>query len=143
VISGGRWIFVCVALPSFLALPIFPQQGGKSRSASVDSSLVLTGDRGEKATNYRCWCNNAWEFVEAAGQAHAGEWTEEKMSRLRAPVERAHTNGLWISFYTLDGAAKAELSCRGWFHGYNFGSIDTARIRCQCGTRRLSRVGPV
>ena len=67
--------------------------------------------------------------VEAGGQQHAGEWTPEKMDRLRALVDRAHTNGLLIRFYTLDGAAESELSCRGWFHGYNFGSLDAARRR--------------
>jgi len=85
----------------------------------------------EKASNYRRWWNNPWRVVEAAGQQHAGEWTPEKMNRLRALVERAHANGLWIRFYTLDGATEAELSCHGWFHGYNFGSLDTARTRWQ------------
>lgn len=83
----------------------------------------------EKATNYRRWWNNAWDVVESAGQPHAGEWTPEKMNRLRALVERAHANGLWIRFYTLDGATEAELSCHGWFHGYNFGSLAAARLR--------------
>ena len=44
-------------------------------------------------------------------------------------MERAHANGLWIRFYTLDGATEQELSCRGWFRSYNFGSLDAARIR--------------
>lgn len=83
----------------------------------------------EKANNYRRWWNNPWRVVEAGGQAHAGEWTPEKMNRLRALVERAHANGLWIRFYTLDGATQDELSCRGWFRGYNFGSLDAARTR--------------
>jgi hypothetical protein len=83
----------------------------------------------EKANNYRRWWNNPWRVVEAAGQAQAGEWTPEKMNRLSAMVERAHANGLWIRFYTLDGATKDELSCRGWFRGYNFGSLDAARTR--------------
>jgi len=83
----------------------------------------------EKATNYRRWWNNPWAVVEAGGQQHAGEWTPEKMSRLRALVDRAHANGLWIRFYTLDGATEAELSCHGWFHGYNFGSLGAARVR--------------
>ncbi len=82
-----------------------------------------------KATNYRRWWNNPWKVVEAGGQAKAGEWTPAKMDRLRALVERAHANGLWIRFYTLDGATKAQLSCNGWFHDYNFGSLDTARVR--------------
>jgi hypothetical protein len=82
-----------------------------------------------KATNYRRWWNNPWKVVEAGGQANAGAWTPAKMDRLRALVERAHANGLWIRFYTLDGATKAQLSCNGWFHDYNFGSLDTARTR--------------
>ena len=85
----------------------------------------------EKATNYRRWWNNAWRVVESAGQQHAGEWTPEKMRRLRSLVERAHANGLWIRFYTLDGATEDELSCHGWFHSYNFGDISAARKRWQ------------
>jgi hypothetical protein len=83
----------------------------------------------QKANNYRRWWNNAWNVVEAGGQPKAGEWTPEKMSRLRSLVERAHANGLRIRFYTLDGATEQELSCRGWFRSYNFGSLDSARIR--------------
>lgn len=83
----------------------------------------------EKANNYRRWWNNAWAVVEPGGQQHAGPWTEQKMARLRSLVEQAHANGLWIRFYTLDGAAKQELSCRGWFSGYDFGSLAAARIR--------------
>ena len=83
----------------------------------------------EKANNYRRWWNNPWRVVEPAGQPHTGEWTSAKMKRLRGLVEHAHANGLWIRFYTLDGATKEELSCRGWFRGYNFGSLDAARER--------------
>jgi hypothetical protein len=36
---------------------------------------------------------------------------------------------LWIRFYTLDGATEKELSCNGWFHQYNFGSLDAAQVR--------------
>jgi hypothetical protein len=83
----------------------------------------------ERATNYRRWWNNPWRVVESAGQQHAGEWNPEKALRLKALVERAHTNGLWIRFYTLDGATEAELSCHGWFHSYNFGTLAAARKR--------------
>ena len=83
----------------------------------------------EKATNYRRWWNNPWDVVEPEGQPAAGAWTPEKMARLRSLVEQAHANGLWIRFYTLDGASEAELSSRGWFHGYNFGSLEQARVR--------------
>ena len=83
----------------------------------------------EKASNYRRWWNNPWRVVESKGQAHAGDWTPEKVTRLHALVEQAHRNGLWIRLYTLDGATESELSCHGWFHGYNFGSLTAARIR--------------
>jgi hypothetical protein len=83
----------------------------------------------ERANNYRRWWNNPWHVVESAGQQHAGEWSPEKMARLRSLVERAHENGLWIRFYTLDGATEPELSCRGWFHSYNFGSLEAVRRR--------------
>ncbi len=102
---------------------------GAIHSEDKDPSAAPQVIGGEKATNYRRWWNNPWQVVEAGGQAHAGEWTPEKMTRLRALVEQAHTNGLWIRFYTLDGATDAELSCHGWFHDYNFGSVGTASIR--------------
>jgi len=89
----------------------------------------------EKANNYRRWWNNPWRVIEAGGQQHAGDWTPEKMKRLQALVERAHENGLWIRFYTLDGATEQELSCHGWFHGYNFGSLSAARTRWQAAMR--------
>ena len=44
-----------------------------------------------------------------------GEWTPEKMRRLRALVERAHANGLWIRFYTLDGATKMSSAVMAGF----------------------------
>jgi hypothetical protein len=86
----------------------------------------------ERASNYRRWWNNPWSVVEEGGQTKAGEWTKEDNLRLRALVEHAHENGLWIRFYTLDGVAtKQELSCHGWFGGYNFGSPAAARVRWQ------------
>ena len=85
----------------------------------------------EKANNYRRWWNNPWRVVEPGGQPKAGEWSQEKMDRLRALVNRAHANGLWIRFYTLDGASTQEMSGSGWFQGYNFGSLDAARVRWQ------------
>jgi hypothetical protein len=89
----------------------------------------------EEANNYRRWWNNPWRVVEPGGQQHAGDWTPEKMQRLQALVERAHENDLWIRFYTLDGATEQELSCHGWFHGYNFGSLDAAMIRWRAAIR--------
>lgn len=85
----------------------------------------------EKASNYRRWWNNPWGVVEKGGQNHAGKWTAEDNQRLQSLVQHAHANGLWIRFYTLDGATEKELSANGWFHGYNFGSHQAAHQRWQ------------
>jgi len=81
------------------------------------------------ADNYHRWWNNSWQVVEPRGQPAAGEWTEGKAARLKSLVRHAHANNLWIRFYTLDGAAEAQLSCKGWFRSYNFGSLAAARRR--------------
>jgi hypothetical protein len=83
----------------------------------------------ERASNYRRWWNNPWSVVERGGQTQAGDWTTEDDWRLRTLVEHAHANGLWIRFYTLDGATKEELSCHGWFRSYNFGSLSAVEQR--------------
>ena len=83
----------------------------------------------EAVSNYRRWWNNPWRVVERGGQAEAGDWTPEEEQRLRALVNYAHSRGLWIRFYTLDGATKQELSCFGWFRTYNFGSLAAAQQR--------------
>ena len=97
----------------------------------------------EKASDYRRWWNNPWDVVEAGGQQKAGEWTADDASRLKALVDHAHQNGLWIRFYTLDGVgsgspaqdriptseASKTLSASGWFGGYNFGSLAAAETR--------------
>jgi hypothetical protein len=82
-----------------------------------------------RATNYRRWWNNPWRVVEEGGQQHAGAWTDADGQRLRALVRHAHDNGLWIRFYTLDGATEKEESCNGWFQSYNFGSLPAAEER--------------
>jgi hypothetical protein len=81
------------------------------------------------ADNYRRWWNNPWRVVEAGGQQHAGDWTAADDARLRLLVQHAHAHGLWIRFYTLDGATEKEESCNGWFHSYNFGSLAAAEQR--------------
>lgn len=98
---------------------------------SHDQNPMATPDvlEPEHASNYRRWWNNPWRVVEAGGQQHAGPWTEADDRRLRALVDHAHQNHLWIRFYTLDGATEKEESCNGWFHGYNFGSLPAAEQR--------------
>ncbi len=81
------------------------------------------------ADNYRRWWNNSWRVVEPQGQQHAGSWTNADDQRLRSLVRHAHSHGLWIRFYTLDGATEKEESCNGWFRSYNFGSLAAAEAR--------------
>jgi hypothetical protein len=83
----------------------------------------------EPASNYRRWWNNPWGVVERGGQQHADDWTTADNERLRSLVQHAHEQGLWIRFYTLDGATEKEESCNGWFKSYNFGSIAGAELR--------------
>jgi glycerophosphoryl diester phosphodiesterase len=79
------------------------------------------------ASNYRRWTNFPWAVVEHGGQARAADWTAEDDRRLRAIVGRAHAQGLWVRFYTLNGHAAAE--DEGWSAGYNFGGLDEAEHR--------------
>jgi hypothetical protein len=81
------------------------------------------------ANNYRRWWNNSWSVVEQGGQQHAASWTGTDERRLRSLVRHAHDHGLWIRFYTLDGATQKEESRNGWFRSYNFGSPAAAEQR--------------
>ncbi len=101
----------------------------KSEQELVHLEATLTPEQllTERPTNYRRWWNNSWYEVEEGGQPHAGDWTAEDASRLRALVEHAHRLGFWIRFYTLDGFTAPNK--QGWFNGYNFGSLQAARIR--------------
>ena len=83
----------------------------------------------EAATNYRRWWNNPWNVIEEGGQTQAGDWTAQDDERLRTLVRYAHSHGLWIRFYTLDGATRPELSCHGWFRSYNFASLEAVKKR--------------
>jgi hypothetical protein len=81
------------------------------------------------ATNYRRWSNNPWSVVEPEGQNNAGTWTAEDSDRLLLSVRMAHDAGLWIRFYTLNGHSTVHGERMGWTPGYNFKSLDAARIR--------------
>jgi hypothetical protein len=82
-----------------------------------------------KATNYRRWTNFAWNVIEEGGQSKAGQWTAADAARLNAIVKRAHDQGLWVRFYTLNGHPPE--SSQGWTAGYNFGSPAAVRARWQ------------
>jgi len=102
---------------------------GAVRTNTRDQSAAPEQREPNPADNYHRWSNNSWQIVEPEGQPTAGEWTREKETRLATLVRKAHANNLWIRFYTLDGSSRAELSCNGWFRGYNFGSKDSVRKR--------------
>ena len=81
------------------------------------------------ATSYHRWTNFAWNVVERGGQRQAADWTEVEAARLKAIVARAHEQGLWVRFYTLNGHAPS--AGRGWSSGYNFGSAAAVHERWQ------------
>lgn len=101
-----------------------PERRAKIVAAAHPSLLVPW-----QATNYRRWTNFAWGVVEEGGQQKAGNWTPADAARLNAIVKRAHDQGLWIRFYTLNGHLPA--SSQGWTAGYNFGSPAAVRARWQ------------
>ncbi|HVS65444.1 MAG TPA: hypothetical protein VMT85_18295 [Thermoanaerobaculia bacterium] len=82
-----------------------------------------------RASDYRRWWNHPWRVVEPEGQRAAGEWTPDDAGRLRRLVSRAHEAGLWLRVYTLNGIGEEGSQERGWFAGYDFGSLDAVRER--------------
>jgi hypothetical protein len=112
---GGRLRLFGAAQPMRLERGVSP--------ATISPDKLMTF----RATNYRRWWNNPWAVVEEGGQRQAAEWTAQENARLRALVSRAHQLGLWIRFYTLNG--HPEAGSQGWSEGYNFGSLDAARLR--------------
>jgi hypothetical protein len=104
-------------------------EDARKRRHEIDPETLI----GSGATDYRRWVNFPWSAVEAGGPTEAGPWTDADETRLRALVTRAHTQGLWIRFYTLNGYAPGE--SLGWSDSYNFGSPDAVRIRWQAAMR--------
>ena len=102
---------------------------GAVRTDTKDPSAPPEVLAPDPADNYHRWWNNSWHVVEPQGQPKAGDWTPQKEARLKQLVRYAHSRNLWIRLYTLDGATKAELSCKGWFSSYNFGSKNAVRLR--------------
>jgi hypothetical protein len=108
---------------------------GAVRTSTKDFSAAPQVLAPNPADNYHRWWNNSWRVVENAGPENAGPWTAAKEARLAELVRYAHQRNLWIRFYTLDGATQAELSCRGWFKTYNFGSKEAAVERWKAARR--------
>lgn len=99
-----------------------PEARAAALLAAPPDVLIPTG-----ATDYRRWVNFAWAAVELGGQAKSGAWTGDDERRLRGLVSRAHDQGLWVRFYTLNGHPAG--TSQGWTESYNFGSADAARER--------------
>jgi hypothetical protein len=78
------------------------------------------------ATSYRRWTNHSWGVIERGGPRGAGPWTAADAARLRTVVTRAHDLGLWVRFYGLNGH---DAPGEGWSAGYNFGTLEAARLR--------------
>lgn len=90
---------------------------------------------GEDATAYRRWWNNPWKVIEGVQQPKAGDWTAAENKRLQEFCALAHQKGLWLRFYTLDGAEPATMKKNGWFDNYNFGSLAAAQKRWQAARK--------
>jgi hypothetical protein len=91
--------------------------------------LFASGTPGKNADNFHRWINYPWRDVEPEGQPKAGDWIPEDTSRLKSLADRAHKQGYWIRFYTLNGHAPGETTRQGWLSIYNFGSLEAVAIR--------------
>ncbi len=122
-VATGRRLLVFGTTPS----PQLTREEDPDRRARILASATPSALVPWRATNYRRWTNFAWGVVEEGGPPTAGAWTPAEAARLKAIVQRAHEQGLWIRFYTLNGHPPA--SSQGWTAGYNFGSLDAVRAR--------------
>jgi hypothetical protein len=106
-----------------------PAANGAERGAQASAAAQTAPDvlMPAAATNYRRWVNFPWAVVEQGGQTKAEGWTAADAARLRVLVDRVHQMNLAIRFYTLNGHDPA--AGQGWSAGYNFGSLEAARIR--------------
>ena len=107
----------------FGAAPVRPAKPSEAY-AVPPSEMVPVG-----ATNYRRWWNNPWLVVEKGGQRKAGAWTAADNQRLGALVRYAHSHGLWMRFYTLNGASARQSRANGWEKDYSFGSLKAVQAR--------------
>lgn len=85
------------------------------------------------ASTYRRWANFPWGVIEEGGPTKAGDWTPADDARLAAVVGYAHSQGLMIRFYTLNGHSAA--ANRGWTASYNFGTPEAVRQRWQAAIK--------
>jgi hypothetical protein len=102
---------------------------GDTREQRAHRAVELTAAQlmPRAADNYARWVNFPWSVVEEGGQTRAGAWVPADSARLASLVQRAHAQGYWIRFYTLDGFAAVD--DRGWTASYNFGALANAQRR--------------
>lgn len=87
------------------------------------------GNPNTKADNFHRWINYSWRAVEPEGQLAAKEWNQDKKAQLQELVDNAHKRGYWIRFYSLNGHPMTAALRLGLSPGYNFGSLEAAKIR--------------
>ena len=104
-------------------------EDARKRRHEMDPGILIASG----ATSYRRWVNFPWGAVEAGGPVESGSWSDSDEARLRTLVTRAHSLGLWIRFYTLNGHLPGE--GLGWSDSYNFGSQADVQTRWQAVMR--------
>jgi hypothetical protein len=114
----------------FGAVPAPQPPAGASRAERADWFVEAEPFRLMEAgrTNYRRFWNGSWWTVERGGQRKAADWTESDRERLDSLVAEAHSRGLFIRFYNLNGHPHQDRR-GGWSPGYNFGSLAAVRVR--------------
>jgi hypothetical protein len=119
---------VGATLRAFGAMPPVPVPGA-TKTIRARRAMLMTSAQHITATadNFVRWVNFPWSVIEAGGQKTAGAWVPADSVRLHTFVRRAHAQGFWIRFYTLDGFTPAE--DRGFTASYNFGSRAAAAAR--------------
>ena len=112
----------------FGAIPV-PAAPGSTREERARNLVMMTAGQliAPRVSNYARWVNFPWGVVEEGGQRKAADFTPADSGRLVSLVSRAHANGLWIRFYTVDGFSPEE--DRGYTADYNFGSQTRAAVR--------------
>ena len=100
-------------------------EDARKRRHEMDPGILIASE----ATSYRRWVNFPWGAVEAGGPVESGSWSDSDEARLRTLVTRAHSLGLLIRFYTLNGHLPGE--GLGWSDSYNFGSQADVQTRWQ------------
>lgn len=102
---------------------------GAIQLPQADGRAALAPVTFPAATNYRRWWNAPWSYVEAGGQREAADWTPADVNRLNTLIADAHSAGLWVRMWTLNGSDEPTRTENGWSAGYNFGSLDAVERR--------------